>query len=103
MRPARRVAQSGQFAGMCRPKPPNNEAVAGMAHTGQRSKAKMLLRSAKGLSATSPKSRFVDIFQGCGGGIPMLLEREAPLDALLAAAHRAAAGRGSMVLLGGEA
>lgn len=33
----------------------------------------------------------------------MLLEREAPLDALLAAAHRASAGRGSMVLLGGEA
>lgn len=33
----------------------------------------------------------------------MLLEREAPLDALLAAAQRAAAGRGSMALLGGEA
>jgi DNA-binding CsgD family transcriptional regulator len=33
----------------------------------------------------------------------MLLEREAPLDALLAAARRAAAGHGSMVLLGGEA
>ena len=33
----------------------------------------------------------------------MLLERDAPLDALLAAARRAAAGRGSMVLLEGEA
>ena len=33
----------------------------------------------------------------------MLLEREAPLDALLAAARRAAAGRGCMVLLEGEA
>ncbi len=33
----------------------------------------------------------------------MLLEREAPLDALLASARRAAAGRGCMVLLEGEA
>ena len=33
----------------------------------------------------------------------MLLERDAPLDALLAAARRAASGHGSMVLLAGEA
>lgn len=55
----------------------------------------------------SSNSRTADVVAirsgGAGAGRPMLLEREAPLEALLAGARRAAAGHGSIVLLEGEA
>jgi DNA-binding CsgD family transcriptional regulator len=58
----------------------------------------------RSISLTSRKADVVAIRSGgAGAGRPMLLERDAPLDALLAAARRAAAGHGSTVLLEGEA